>query len=143
MAWNRIAKDRTRIARWTRLRDTAAEESIDLGRIVVVEASVDRATRRSRRCWCRRAATARAGIGARAWARRPGSAEVLRKGVAGTLHTRNILLIAPRLYRPEDDVKAMVRVALIQAHFEIRRLIVIVEIHRTPFNVKDPIGRTA
>jgi hypothetical protein len=65
------------------------------------------------------------------------------KDVVRSLHTRNVELIAPRLYRAKDDVEALVRVILIQPCLEIRRLSVIVEIHYTPFNVEYAIRRAA
>ncbi len=52
-------------------------------------------------------------------------------------------MVAARLDGAEDYVIAQVGVALVQAHLEIRRLIVVGEIHRAPFNVKDAIGRAA
>jgi hypothetical protein len=52
-------------------------------------------------------------------------------------------LVAPRLNSAEHDVKAVVRIILVQARLEIRRRIVIGEIHYTPLNIEDAIGRTA
>ena len=52
-------------------------------------------------------------------------------------------MIAAGLYCPEDDVEAVVRIILKQAYLEVRRLIVIVEVHRSPFNVEDAIGRAS
>ena len=52
-------------------------------------------------------------------------------------------MIAARLDGAEDEVESLVWITLVQASLEIRRLIVIEEIHCTPFNVKDAIGRRA
>jgi hypothetical protein len=52
-------------------------------------------------------------------------------------------LVATRLDSAKDDVKSLVRIILIQPNLEIRRLIVIGEIHGAPFDVKDAIGRGA
>jgi hypothetical protein len=52
-------------------------------------------------------------------------------------------LVAAGLDGAEDKVKPLVRIILIQAHLEIRRLSVIGEIHCAPFDVKDAIGRSA
>ena len=52
-------------------------------------------------------------------------------------------MVATGLDSAEDDVKPLVRIILIQADLEVRRLSVIGEIHGTPFNVKDAIRRGA
>jgi hypothetical protein len=52
-------------------------------------------------------------------------------------------LVATGLDSAEDYVKALVRIILIQADLKVRRLSVIGEIHCTPFDVKDAIGRSA
>jgi hypothetical protein len=52
-------------------------------------------------------------------------------------------LIAAVLDRAENEIKPLVRIVLIQAYLEIRRLSMIGEIHCAPLNVKDAIGRTA
>ena len=52
-------------------------------------------------------------------------------------------MVAARLDGAEDEVEPLVGIILIQPDLEIRRLIVIGEIHRAPFNVKDAIGRAA
>jgi hypothetical protein len=52
-------------------------------------------------------------------------------------------LIAAGLHGAEDEVKPLIGIILIQPHLEIRRLSVIEEIHCTPFDVKNAIGRAA
>jgi len=108
-----------------------------------------RCSRRGRGSWgrCRcgsgRWRPARAGVTARAWSWRICVAEVLGKDPACALHTRDIQLIAARLDSAEDKIKPFAGIILIQSHLEIRRLIVIGEIHRAPFDVKNTIGRAA
>ena len=89
-----------------------------------------------RRCRC---SATRAGVGARACRWRASIAEVLSKGVFGSLHTRDIQLVAAGLDSAKDEVKLLVRIILIQPNLEIRSLSVIGEIHCAPFNVKDAI----
>jgi hypothetical protein len=74
-----------------------------------------------------------------------GTAEVLREEPSPCvpLYARDIRLVAAGLDGAEDYVKPLVRIILIQAELEIRRLIVIGEIHCAPFNVEDPIRRAA
>jgi hypothetical protein len=52
-------------------------------------------------------------------------------------------LVAAGLNGSEDEVEPLVGIILIQPHLEIRRLSVIGEIDRTPFDVEDAIGRRA
>jgi hypothetical protein len=52
-------------------------------------------------------------------------------------------LVATGLDSAKDDVKPLVRIILIQADLEVRRLIVISKIHCAPFDVKDAIWRGA
>jgi hypothetical protein len=52
-------------------------------------------------------------------------------------------LIATGLHGPENKIKPLVRAILIQAYLEIRRHGMVGEIHCTPLNVKDAIGRGA
>ena len=93
-----------------------------------------------RRCRC---SATRAGVSARARGWRPGIAEVLRKGVVRSLHTRDIQLVAAGLDGAEDEVKPLVGIILVQARLKIRSLRVIGEIHCAPFNVEDAIRRSA
>ena len=51
------------------------------------------------------------------------------------LYVGDIQLVAAGLHRAKDKVKPLVRIILIQAYLEIRRLIVIGEIHCAPFDV--------
>ena len=90
----------------------------------------------SRRCRC---SATRAGVGARACGWRPGIAEVLRKGVVRSLHTRDIQLVAAGLDGAKDEVESLVGIVLVQARLKIRSLSVIGEIHCAPFNVEDAI----
>jgi hypothetical protein len=52
-------------------------------------------------------------------------------------------LIAAGLHRAENEVKALVWIVLVQAYLEIRRHGMVGEVHCTPLNVKDAIGRSA
>ena len=52
-------------------------------------------------------------------------------------------MVATGLDSAKDDVKPLVGIILIQADLEIRRHVVIGEIHCAPFDVKDAIGRAA
>ena len=70
-------------------------------------------------------------------------AEVLGKRGGILLYTRHIKLVTPRLDRAKDEVEAQVGIVLIQAHFKVCRLSVIVKIHCAPFDVKNPVRRAA
>lgn len=48
-------------------------------------------------------------------------------------------MVAARLDSAKYDVKPFVGIVLVQADLKVRRLVVIEEIHRAPFDVKDAI----
>jgi hypothetical protein len=52
-------------------------------------------------------------------------------------------MVAACLDIPHDYLELQVRITLVQPHFEIRRRIVIGEIHGAPFNVEDTVRRDA
>src|SRR5262249_33520113 len=119
MARNRITKDRTGVARRACLRNTAAEEPIQLCRIARVKAPIDRAAT-GRAGWCRGWCWSRAaGVSARAWARRVKIAEILCEGPGSSLHTGHKEFVATRLDVAEDDVKALIGIILVQTQLKI------------------------
>jgi hypothetical protein len=67
----------------------------------------------------------------------------LRKVACGSFYARDIELVAAWLNGTKDEIEPLAGIVLIQAHFKVRRLIVVVKIHRAPFNVEDSIGRAA
>ena len=71
-------------------------------------------------------------------------AEVLYKASVGTLYASYIVVISSgRVDRTINYVKMHTRIVFIEAHLKILRRVVIGKKHRPPFNVKDPVRRTA
>ena len=52
-------------------------------------------------------------------------------------------MIAPCLHSADDHLELQIGIVLIQTNLIIRSRIVIVKIHRAPFDVEDSIGRAA
>jgi hypothetical protein len=52
-------------------------------------------------------------------------------------------MVAPWLNRAVDNLELQIRIALKQTHFEVRCRRGIGKIHSVPFDIKDPVGRTA
>jgi hypothetical protein len=52
-------------------------------------------------------------------------------------------MVGAGLDSPEDYVKPLVGIVLVQAHFKIRCRAIIGKIHRVPLDVKDAVGRSA
>ena len=52
-------------------------------------------------------------------------------------------MVAARLNGADDYLELQVGIAFIQAYLKIRGRIVIVKIHRAPFDIEDSIGRAA
>jgi hypothetical protein len=144
-----IAKHRTCVARWTCLRNTAAEESIGLRGIARGQTASDQAARgctrrgcawRSRGCWCRtparlqRVALRTSSSTARA------ITEVLRKVRRGVLlHARCGGGVAA-IHNTVDHVEATL--AFIQSQLKVG-IAASREVLRTPFNVEDAVRSSA